>query len=53
MRLIMRASFKQNPDVYDALTKLYSENDVFTHNQDRGIWREEFPKILKEIATDA
>ena len=53
MRLIMRTSFEQNPAIYDALTKLYSEKDVFTHNQDRGIWREEFPKILKEIATSA
>jgi len=50
MRLIMSTSFEQNPDIYDALAKLYSEGTVFTHNQDRGIWKEEFPKILKELA---
>ena len=52
MRLIMRASFEQNPAIYDSLKKVYSEGNVFTHNQDRGIWREEFPKILRELAKE-
>lgn len=51
MRLIMRASFDQNPDILERFRYLH-HGDVFTHNQDKGIWREEFPKILREIVED-
>ena len=51
MRLVMRASFEQNPDILERFRYLH-HGDVFTHNQDKGIWREEFPKILKEIVAD-
>ena len=51
MRKLVKASFEQNPDILERFRYLH-HGDVFTHNQDKGIWREEFPKILREIVAD-
>ena len=51
MRKLVKASFEQNPDTLERFRYLH-HGDVFTHNQDKGIWREEFPKILREIVAD-
>lgn len=47
MEHLMSASFEQNPD---AMAKLRATGAAeITHEQDRGIWREEFPRILMEV----
>ena len=51
MRKLVKASFEQNPDTLERFRYLH-HGDVFTHNQDKGIWREEFPKILRELVAD-
>lgn len=47
MKMLIRNSFAQNTDELIYLMSL--DDMVFTHNQDRGIWREEFPRILMEV----
>jgi predicted NAD-dependent protein-ADP-ribosyltransferase YbiA (DUF1768 family) len=47
MEDLMRASFEQNPDALKALKA--TGNLELTHNQDKGVWHTEFPRILTEI----
>jgi hypothetical protein len=44
-RLILE-SFQQNPGLWGALCLIDEE---FTHSQDRGIWKYEFPRILSVV----
>lgn len=47
MERIMFMSFYQNPD---AIVELLATGDrILTHNNDRGIWRKEFPRILMSL----
>ena len=46
MESLILASFKQNPGLWGALCLT---DGGFTHNQDRGIWKHEFPRILEEV----
>lgn len=47
MKALMVASFQQNPV---AAGRLVATGDtVFTHSQDKGIWKDEFPRILTEV----
>ena len=47
MQALMQASFDQNPDAAKALVN--TGDARITHDQDRGVWKEEFPRILSEI----
>lgn len=47
MKKIIRESFKQNPSALKRL--LATGNSVLTHNQDKGKWGKEFPRILMEV----
>ena len=47
MEALMRASFDQNPDAAKALVD--TGDARITHDQDRGVWKKEFPRILSEI----
>ena len=46
MESLILASFQQNPGLWSALC-LTDGN--FTHNQDTGIWKHEFPRILRDV----
>ncbi len=47
MEEIMLESFRSNPEEYESLRRL---RDVkFTHIQDKGIWKNMFPTLLKRI----
>ena len=46
MERLVLASFDQNPDVKHKLVYDLPLSAVFTHHQDRGIWKKEFPRIL-------
>lgn len=46
MESLIMDSFSQNPGLWSALCLVEGE---FTHNQDRGIWKHEFPRILDEV----
>lgn len=47
MKMLIKASFEQNPDV---LKQLIATGDAtLTHTQDRGEWRTLFPKVLMEV----
>ncbi len=45
-RLIKR-SFEQNPEALQVLKN--TGDEVLTHNQDRGVWKELFPSILMRV----
>lgn len=47
MKNLLKASFKANPDSLQAL--LNTGNRQLTHNQAKGIWKEEFPRLLMEV----
>ena len=47
MERLVLASFEQNPDVEERLVNETGSNPTFTHHQDRGVWKKEFPRILK------
>lgn len=47
MKFLIKRSFESNPE---ALSKLLSTgNTPITHDQDRGIWKVTFPRLLMEI----
>ena len=46
MERLVLASFDQNPDVKDKLVYDLPVSVIFTHRQDRGVWKKEFPRIL-------
>jgi len=46
MQKLVLSSFKQNPELWQALCATAGE---FTHNQDKGIWKREFPRILRDV----
>lgn len=48
METLILTSFKQNSELWK---KLCLTNEQFTHVQDNGIWRREFPRILEEVRT--
>ena len=50
MKELMSASFEQNPDAMKALVE---SKGTFTHKQDKGTWREDFPRLLTEIRADS
>lgn len=47
MKDLIKQSFLQNVDAFEALLK--TGNRKLTHNQDKGIWKEVFPKLLMEV----
>jgi len=47
MEKLIEASLAQNPEARQAL--LDTGSAEITHNQDRGIWRQEFPRIMTKI----
>lgn len=47
MKQAMLASFKQNPQALEAL--LATGNATLTHTQDKGIWKNSFPRLLMEV----
>ena len=47
MESLMKLSFNQNPKAMELLKK--TGNAPLTHTQDRGIWKNEFPRILMDI----
>lgn len=47
MKFLIKKSFLSNPSCLKEL--LATGNETLTHVQDRGIWREVFPKLLMEI----
>lgn len=51
MKDLIKASFAQNPTAREAL--LATGDAPITHTQDRGIWREAFPKALMEVRSEA
>ena len=46
MKLLIEESFLQNPEAAQAL--INTGDAVFTHTQDWGIWKDEFPAALME-----
>jgi predicted NAD-dependent protein-ADP-ribosyltransferase YbiA (DUF1768 family) len=47
MKDLVYFSFQQNPEALKVL--LSTKGSVLTHNQDKGKWRTEFPRILMEV----
>ncbi len=47
MERMVRLSFEQNPEAQQAL--LNTGDATLTHTQDRGVWKNEFPRILMEV----
>ena len=47
MKTLIKTSFEQNPQAMQEL--IGTGNKTLTHNQDKGIWREIFPKLLMEV----
>lgn len=47
MKDLIKASFDQNLRYKLALIK--TANEIITHNQERSVWKELFPKILMQI----
>ena len=50
MKQAMLESFKQNPRALEAL--LATGNTRLTHNQDTGVWRIDFPRLLMEVRNE-
>ena len=50
MRYAIRESFSQNPAALQQL--LATGNATLTHNEDKGQWREAFPRILMEARSE-
>jgi predicted NAD-dependent protein-ADP-ribosyltransferase YbiA (DUF1768 family) len=50
MEGLMRASFFNNLDAQQAL--LNTGDATLTHTQDRGVWKNEFPRILMGLRTE-
>lgn len=50
MKRLMKASFEANPSAAAAL-KATGDAQI-THNQDRGVWKELFPKLLMEVRSE-
>lgn len=50
MKQAMLESFKQNPQALEAL--LDTGNTRLTHNQDTGVWRIDFPRLLMEVRNE-
>ena len=48
MEKLITKSFMQNTHALNMLTDIHPSIKI-THNQDRGIWRTEFPRILEEL----
>jgi len=46
MKKLIEASFNQNPIAKEKL--LATAGKILTHNQDKGIWKTEFPRLLME-----
>jgi len=49
MHTLIYESFYQNPKFG---RRLCDSTATFTHRQDRGVWREAFPKILMDVRDD-
>ena len=47
MTKLIQASLDQNPDAMSALQE--TRGKEITHNEDRGVWNKEFPRILMQI----
>ena len=47
MKVLLKASFSQNPEALQRL--LSTGNATLTHNQDKGKWGKEFPRLLMEV----
>ena len=47
MKTLIKTSFEQNPQAMQEL--IGTGNKTLTHNQDKGIWGEIFPKLLMEV----
>ena len=47
MKGIIRQSFAQNPEAFQQL--MNTKGMKLTHNQDKGVWGKEFPRILMDI----
>lgn len=47
MKDLIKASLSQNPNILQRL--LDTGKSKLTHNQDKGLWKTEFPKILMEL----
>lgn len=47
MKVVLRASFEQNPDALARL--LATGNATLTHTQDTSKWKTEFPRLLMEV----
>jgi hypothetical protein len=50
MKALMKASFESNKEAAAALVA--TKSAPITHNQDRGIWRTEFPRLLMEVRAE-
>ena len=50
METLMRESFQQNKEAAQSLRETGSAR--ITHNQDKGVWKEEFPRILMAIRAE-
>lgn len=50
MKSLIKESLVQNPNVLKCL--LATGNNQLTHNQDRGIWKTVFPRLLMELRTE-
>ena len=47
MYKIIKTSFEQNPEALQLL--IATGDEILTHNQDRGVWKIEFPSILMRV----
>ena len=47
MYRLIKLSFESNPEALQLL--LATGDEVLTHNQDRGVWREAFPRLLMQV----
>ena len=47
MEAAIRLSFMSNPEAAEAL--MLTGNALLTHEQEKGIWKEEFPRILMKV----
>lgn len=50
MYYALKQSFLQNEIAKQAL--IQTGNAIFTHTQDTGVWREQFPKLLSLVRTE-
>jgi len=50
METLIRASLEQNEDARNAL--IATGEDILTHTQDKGVWRNSFPVILTKLRSE-